>query len=232
MSSIRFADPPLPSEEEALDAYGVIDGPTALHHVTVEGNGSRPFAGVRIHRARTLDPADVRLVRGLPMSTPARAILDAATGASVPQVRRLIREAEYRKLIGVGAIADVVRRNPFHPGSAIVRRADPRTAESGLRQTPIEDRMALVLNRLSLDAPQSQFPATGRSGSSPPRLSSRPPPAYASRRGCGGPLDAMISGPAGQAKPQEEGNHGFHGFHGFLKAGFRGWVVLNVSKAF
>lgn len=152
------------SHWSALDAYGVIDGPTAPHHVTVEGNGSRPFAGVRIHRARTLDPADVRLVRGLPMSTPARAILDAANGASVPQVRRLIREAEYRKLIGVGAIADVVRRNPFHPGSAIVRRADPQTAESGLRQTPIEDRMALVLNRLSLDAPQSQFPATGRSG--------------------------------------------------------------------
>lgn len=152
------------SHWSALDAYGLIDGPPTLHHVTVEGNGSRPFSGVRVHRARTLDAADVRVVHGVPTTTPARTILDASLGASARQVHRLIREAEYRELLEIGAVSDVVRRNPFHPATPIVRRADPQTAESRLRQTPIEDRMTAVLDRLSIGAPQVQWPVTGQSG--------------------------------------------------------------------
>lgn len=152
------------SHWSSLDAYGLIGGPPTPHHVTIEGNGSRPFGGVRVHRARTLDPVDVRVVRGVPTTTPARTILDTARGASVRQVQRLIREAEYRELLEVGAVADVVRRNPFHPATPIVRRADPQTAESRLLQTPIEDRMIAVLDRLSIGAPQAQLPVTGQSG--------------------------------------------------------------------
>lgn len=154
------------SHWSALHLYSLIDQAPLQMHVTIEGTGGRPHSGVHVHRARALHLEDLGVTDGLPVTLPARTILDAARGASVPQVRRLIREAEYRELIAVGAVADVVRRHPFHPGCAIVRKADPETAESVRRQTPIEDRMAAVLALLPLEPPASQLAVSGRSGAS------------------------------------------------------------------
>lgn len=152
------------SHWSALDLHRLIDEPPKRFHVTIEGTGGRTHAAVHVHRARTLHSRDVQLVDRLPVTTPARTILDSALGASVGQVRRLIREAEYRELLEIGAMADVVRRNPFHPASPIVRRADPDTAESRRLQTPIEDRMAAIIDGLPIGLPTPQAPVTGQSG--------------------------------------------------------------------
>jgi Protein of unknown function (DUF559) len=152
------------SHWSVLHLHGLIERPPSRFHVTVEGTGGRPHAAVHIHRARTLRAADVEILDGLPVTTAARTILDAGLGASVAQVQRLIREAEYRQLLEVGAIADVVRRNPFHPANRLVRVADPHTAEARLIQTPIEDRMAAIVDRLPIGRPETQFALTGRSG--------------------------------------------------------------------
>lgn len=152
------------SHWSVLHLHGLIEHPPQAEHVTIEGTGSRPYVGVRVHRGRTLPAEDVEFVAGLPVTTPARTILDSALGASVRQVQRLIREAEYRELLGFGALEAVVRRNPFHPASPTVRKADPQTAESRLRHTPIEDRMAQVVAGLTIEQPQSQLAVVGRSG--------------------------------------------------------------------
>lgn len=152
------------SHWSVLHLHGLIEAPPDRLHVTVEGTGGRPHAAVRVHRARTLSADDIEIVEGLPVTTPARTVLDASVGASDRQVRRLIREAEYHELIGIGAMADVVRRNPFHPGSPSIRRLDPQTAEARRRQTPIEDRMAELIAGLPIEAPEPQLTIAGRSG--------------------------------------------------------------------
>lgn len=154
------------SHWSVLHLHGLIDAPPDQFHVTIEGTGGRPRAAVRVHRARTLQPDDVQFVNGLPVTTPARTILDASVGASRHQVRRLIREAEFRRLIGVGAMADVVRRNPFHPGSRVIRTVDPQTAEARVTLTPVEDRMSQIVDRLSIGRLETQLPLTGRTGRS------------------------------------------------------------------
>ncbi len=152
------------SHWSVLHLHGLIEHPPESEHVTIEGTGSRPYVGVRVHRGRTLQAEDVEFVAGLPVTTPARTILDSALGASVRQVQRLIREAEYRELLGFGALEAVIRRNPFHPATPIVRKADPQTAEARLLHTPIEDRMAQVIAGLTIDQPESQLVVVGRSG--------------------------------------------------------------------
>ncbi len=152
------------SHWSVLDLHELIDRAPPRGHVTIAGTGGRRVPGIHVHRARTLQAADVEVVAGLPVTTPARTILDTARGASVGQVRRLIREAEYRDLVDFGAIADVVRRNPHHPGSSVVRRADPQTAEARRRQTPIEERVAAIVERLPIAAPQPQLNVAGASG--------------------------------------------------------------------
>lgn len=152
------------SHWSAAQVHDLITRQPGRHEVTSVGTGTRRQAAVRIHRARALSPEDVVRVHGLPVTGPARTILDIAVQASATRVRQLIREAEYRRLVTAGSIAAVVERNWAHAGARLVRRVDPRTAEAALLQTPIEDRMRTVLDRLPLNAPISQHPVTGASG--------------------------------------------------------------------
>jgi predicted transcriptional regulator of viral defense system len=50
--------------------------------VTVAGRQPRPGAGIRVHRARTLEPRDTRRREGIPLTAPARTLLDLASVVS------------------------------------------------------------------------------------------------------------------------------------------------------
>jgi very-short-patch-repair endonuclease len=68
--------------------------------VTVPGRGGRKVpAGVRLHRTTTLTPRDVAVVRGIPVTTPARTIIDLARTTSGRQLEQLIDRADQRGLI-------------------------------------------------------------------------------------------------------------------------------------
>lgn len=152
------------SHWSAAQAHGLITATQHRHHVTVEGSGARRVSAVRLHRARALLPDDVTEVEGVLMTSPARTILDCAVGATPTQVRRLIREAEFQRLLEAGAMVAAVRRCPHHPGSGTVRKADPQTAESALQQTPLEDRVAALIAGLPLPPPAPQHALVGASG--------------------------------------------------------------------
>lgn len=155
---------PVLSHWSAAQAHGLLPTTDHRHHVTVSGTGDRRAAAVRIHRARALLPGETSVIEGLRVTNPARTILDCAVGASVQQIRKLIREAEYQRLIGTGDLAATVGRRPSHPGSPIVRMADPQTAESCLAQTPLEDEMTALLAELPLPPPLPQHAVVGASG--------------------------------------------------------------------
>jgi very-short-patch-repair endonuclease len=77
----------------------VTDGPVDVLASGLGGKAKR--LGVRIHRSRSLAPADVTLRRGIPVTTPARTIFDLRMASSagrpgaVPprELRRAIRQA-------------------------------------------------------------------------------------------------------------------------------------------
>lgn len=62
--------------------------------VSVPGNGGRArHAGIRLHRRRSLVGGDVTSHHGLPVTTPARTIVDLGVVISERQLRRAVREA-------------------------------------------------------------------------------------------------------------------------------------------
>jgi len=67
--------------------------------VTVPMRGAREIPGVSIHRTRV--PFEVVSLDGIPVTTPARALLDFATMAPFDVLRRAVREAMARKRAGV-----------------------------------------------------------------------------------------------------------------------------------
>lgn len=90
------------SHRSAARLWGLlpaVDGPV---DVVVDGAGGRArWVGIRVHRSRSLVPADVIMRQGIPLTTPARTISDlrGATSARLPgalsprELRRAIRQA-------------------------------------------------------------------------------------------------------------------------------------------
>jgi hypothetical protein len=85
-----------------------------LIELTVVGSAERRRAGIRFHRARTLDRRDVTRIHGIPCTTPARAILEIAPQVSDQRLKRLIRKAQVEKRANTRQIAAVLRRAKGH----------------------------------------------------------------------------------------------------------------------
>jgi hypothetical protein len=86
--------------------------------VTVVGTARRKLRGLIIHRARTLDPRDVTRRHGIPVTTPARALLEVAGSLSNRWLRRAVREAQSKRWTNVDQIAEVLARANGHRGAA------------------------------------------------------------------------------------------------------------------
>jgi very-short-patch-repair endonuclease len=82
--------------------------------VTVVGTGARARPGIRFHRARSLDPRDTTRIRGIPTTTPARALLEIAPQLSDDRLKRYTRQAQAEQLTNTRQIAATLRRANGH----------------------------------------------------------------------------------------------------------------------
>jgi len=101
---------------------GLVRWDGRLVDVSVRGASHRVRAGIRFHRAGSLDPRDVMRIRGIPCTTPARAILEIAPQLSDRRLKRLVRKAQAEKLATTRQFEDVLRRAPNHAGAGRIAR--------------------------------------------------------------------------------------------------------------
>jgi hypothetical protein len=73
--------------------------------VIIPMRGARAIPGIAIHRTRI--PFEVMLLDGIPVTTPARALLDLASVASYDFTRRAVREAMARKRTSIRELVPV-----------------------------------------------------------------------------------------------------------------------------
>ena len=85
--------------------------------VTVRGSAARRRAGIRFHRARSLDPRDTTRIHAIPTITPARAILEIAPRLSDRRLKRLVRQAQAEKLASVRQFEAMLERANGHAGT-------------------------------------------------------------------------------------------------------------------
>ncbi len=81
------------SHDSALYLYKLSDVLPSEIHVIIPRTGSRRRKGIRLHTNR-LDPDEVTQREGLPITSPARTIIDvAASGIAAEHIRKAIHEA-------------------------------------------------------------------------------------------------------------------------------------------
>jgi very-short-patch-repair endonuclease len=78
--------------------------------VTVPGGGSRSRAGIVVHRSRWIHDEDRDEVRGIPVTTVARTIVDLADVLDEERLAKAIKEAEIRRSFDLVAIERVLDR--------------------------------------------------------------------------------------------------------------------------
>ena len=67
--------------------------------VTIPGRNARNRAGVRIHRVTRLHPTDITRRRDLPITSPARTLLDLATRLTPRDLARATEEAQVQRRV-------------------------------------------------------------------------------------------------------------------------------------
>jgi very-short-patch-repair endonuclease len=76
----------------------------------------KPKPGLVIHRSRLIHPDDRSSVRGIPVTSVARTLVDLADVLSEERLGKAVHEAEVRRVFDLSAVEAVVRRLPGRKG--------------------------------------------------------------------------------------------------------------------
>jgi very-short-patch-repair endonuclease len=112
---------------------------------------------IRTHRCR-LVPGDRGRQLGIPVTSPARTVLDCALRAR--KLDRFVKDALLSPWLKEGQLADAIRRHPHHPAASRVHRA--AFGGPGLTQSDLEDKFVAFCERFGIKVPELQFPMDGR----------------------------------------------------------------------
>jgi hypothetical protein len=104
--------------------------------------------GVRIHRSRTLRPQDVTLRRGLPVTMPARLLLDLATEVSDRRLELALDELLVARRIRLTDVAQLLSRVAHHPGRRRLAKLLEHHRGPMLTRSEAEERMLALIRAM------------------------------------------------------------------------------------
>lgn len=149
------------------DAAGLHDLRAANHaRIDVSTTGkAKSSPRIAVHRTRVLDAQDVTAVRGIPVTTVARTLLDLAGVVPHDHLTRAIKEAERRGVFDLHAVDAAMartrgRRGPGHRrlNAALAER---RALEHHPTRAPLEDALLRLLRDHGLPLPATNAHVEG-----------------------------------------------------------------------
>ena len=151
------------SHHSAIILWGLRPGEARPIHVTIPGHRGFPNpSGVKVHRSRILKPSDIRIHDGLPVTAPARTILDVAATLPDRDVERVLYEAMFaRRLVTAGEIDDILRRAGGHPGRSRLARVAGAGAPLSDTGSPPAEKLLRMIRGADLPEPQTEVPVLG-----------------------------------------------------------------------
>ena len=125
-----------------------------LIDVTVTGLGRGGRAGLRIHRSRLVTTPEVRHLRALPVSAPARTLIDLAEAASDRELERAFHEALARNLFNVPYLQREMERFRGRRGVTRLRRILDASDGPLLTRSEAEERFLALVRESELPVPE------------------------------------------------------------------------------
>jgi very-short-patch-repair endonuclease len=142
------------SHRSAAVLWGLHPAPPPDVEVTVGGRRCDSKRGIRVHRVAALDPRDLRKLGGIPITAPARTLLDLAGTVSARELEQALAEAHARGLVRRGEMVALLARYPRRPGIAALRSLIAPDASPALTRSEAEERLLAMIRAAELPAPE------------------------------------------------------------------------------
>ncbi|MBV9605177.1 MAG: DUF559 domain-containing protein [Solirubrobacterales bacterium] len=151
------------SHRSAAALLGLATPPVAEVDVTVVDRRCRSRDGLRVHHVETLDHRDRGQRNGIPVTAPARTVIDYASTVGYEEAERAIAEAFALKLLTEPQLRAAMRRAPHRAGVAQVKAilgqpAGPKRTRSGGERA-----MLRLIRAARLPEPLTNHPVAGYS---------------------------------------------------------------------
>ena len=127
------------------DCEGVVE-------LTMPPSRRRSRPGIRVHRSITISPADILRIDGLPLTAPARTILDLADCGGAFEVA--LNEARAHRSVTAAALRSVICRNRGRRGAAILDDFLTAERDPGFSRSDAEEALRKLIRRAGLPPPQ------------------------------------------------------------------------------
>jgi very-short-patch-repair endonuclease len=142
------------SHGTAAALWGLVPEPPPEASVTIVRRHVRQVGPLRIHRVAELDVRDVSLRHGLPVTAPARTLIDLAGTASSGLVEIALNEARVRRLVTDARLAESMERCPLRKGVGPLRRLLDGERGPAITRSEAERRLRALVERAELPWPQ------------------------------------------------------------------------------
>ncbi|TVR60259.1 MAG: DUF559 domain-containing protein [Gemmatimonadales bacterium] len=124
-------------------------------HVTVPGGGRRGRSGILFHRPVGFRKDERGVVDGIPVTSPARSLVDAAGLLGQKEVEQVVATIERRGLITQKELADLPRRYAGHRGIPVLRHVLQGVAERPFTRSEAERRCLQLIRSAGLPRPET-----------------------------------------------------------------------------
>ena len=145
------------THDAACGLIGVRPHPEGAIDVTVIGRRVRR-TGIRGHNVAKLARGDVREIRGIPVSSPARALLEIAPRLTTRELADAVEQAQVKRLVTKRDIEQTIARAGPRPGVAALRAL---LEEPAFTRSWAERRVVALMRAARLPRPQFNTYAEG-----------------------------------------------------------------------
>jgi very-short-patch-repair endonuclease len=150
---LACGDEALLSHRSAAAAWGLRETSRARWDITTPRRGRRSLPGMDLHTARSLAPDDATVLRGIPITSVPRTLVDLAAVLSADALERVVHQAEVLRLLDVAAVGAVLARSAGRRGTGRLRvlLAQP---SPGPTRSALEERFLGVIRAARLPTPR------------------------------------------------------------------------------
>ena len=149
------------SHRSAAALLGLVASSGVGVDVTVVRRRCRSRDGLRLHRVEALEDADHTHKRGIPITAPARTLIDYASTTGTTEAERAIAEAFALKLVTETELIAAIDRGPHRAGVARVRAILGRPGGPRRTRSGGERAMLRVIRAARLPVPLTNHPVGG-----------------------------------------------------------------------
>lgn len=150
------------SHRSAAWLWQILPSPVGDVDVTIVGRDTGVRPGVRRHRVRRFLDGDLTRHRGVPVTTPARTLLDLAGAVGARELERSVDEGLVRGLVDRRRLRAAVARAVGRQGVAALRALLDHQDGPTLTRSEAEERMLALVRSAQLPKPRVNAHLGGR----------------------------------------------------------------------